>query len=814
MSIITGEGISTALVHYAKFLQATYAVSPVAKRDKLPVTPTTKYVTLALVKKAEKLADVKALTMLSLYGNIDQILDKREMIKIGDIVREAGIRLVVVEGAPGAGKSMLAWELCRQWPTLPSMERFSLVVLLRLREEGVRSAREITDLLYHRNAELSKRVGQIVEEKEGEGVLFVFDGFDELPSELRESSFVMDIINGSKYLPKATVVVTSRPSALDELEQPLMQASKHVEILGFSREEVLKFASEIFKNDMHTFLNFRKYLAANPVVMGMLSNPLNCAIVVGVYKETSSSDQPVPETKTQLYTELTLCLLSKYLSEKGDNRAKKLPDRLEDLSHHSDLYEQLLALGRLAFEGIAKNDVIFKELPQGCSDLGLLVEHNSLYLRTEITTFNFIHVTLQEYMAAFYVSQLKPITMQQELLMKHLKVMHGVWRFVAGLTKMSKVGWDIFKKVESVYKWRFEFEEYEDYESEDDEVWGGPFLFLCLYEAQDAVSLKTVFGGERVTFATEVLSGVLDFDMYAYGYCVAASENYFLCDFSCTCNLPSASIMGFEMFGHGTKSVHNCRGKIKELNMSHCPGILSKKSMDACLPLPLIQHMQCLFLRDCDMKRESFENLTKSIAFLPSLELLDISDNVGATGAVGELLTSLCGHEKLQTLNMTDIPLDFDDIVALSKLLQFSSSLKELHVGSMTGGTDRLSLSLYEQLETIVLQSSSLEKVGIITQRESVKSISDSVISLAIVTPDHQQPVAGAGHRWSRLISENTFLENLKLHVAFVRDELQAIVSCLEVNHSLKTLELSKKLHSLHFTHSMCVALKPRVVFS
>ena len=46
----------------------------------------------------------------------------------------------------GIGKSTLAWELCRQWSTLESLKRFSLVVLLRLREEGVQSATDISDL--------------------------------------------------------------------------------------------------------------------------------------------------------------------------------------------------------------------------------------------------------------------------------------------------------------------------------------------------------------------------------------------------------------------------------------------------------------------------------------------------------------------------------------------------------------------------------------------------------------------------------------------------------------------------------------------
>ena len=122
-------------------------------------------------------AEADKFTRLTLQGDVDQILQQIEM---EDILKDNETRLVVVEGAPGIGKSTLAWELCRQWPTLESLKRFSLVVLLRLREEGVQSAKDVSHLLYHRDIELCRCVGEEVERREGEGVLFVFDGFDEV----------------------------------------------------------------------------------------------------------------------------------------------------------------------------------------------------------------------------------------------------------------------------------------------------------------------------------------------------------------------------------------------------------------------------------------------------------------------------------------------------------------------------------------------------------------------------------------------------------------------------------------------------------
>ena len=193
--------------------------------------------------------------------------------------------------------------------------------------------------------------------------------------------------------------------------------------MGFSGNAILEFAHSVY-GDTNLLTDFRAYLTANTVVKGMMYNPLNCTIVVGVYQDTYESGNPVPNTQTQLYTELTLCLLSRYLSATGDPLARKLPN---DIPHDSDLYQQLVKVGELAFNGKVKEEVVFKHLPEGCSDLGLLVKHTVLYTRKETITYNFFHLTLQEYMSAFYISQL-PADRQRTLFSEHSTSMNvGLW---------------------------------------------------------------------------------------------------------------------------------------------------------------------------------------------------------------------------------------------------------------------------------------------------------------------------------------------------------------------------------------------------
>ena len=109
---------------------------------------------------------------------------------------------------------------------------------------------------------------------------------------------------------------------------------KHIEVVGFSDKEIQEYAESIFGSWSQLLASFQTYLSVNPVVRGMMYNPLNCGMVVEVYRSSSLSDWPIPHTQTQLYTELSLSLLSRHLSAAGDPLARRLPDRLEDLQYN------------------------------------------------------------------------------------------------------------------------------------------------------------------------------------------------------------------------------------------------------------------------------------------------------------------------------------------------------------------------------------------------------------------------------------------------------------------------------------------------
>ena len=79
-------------------------------------------------------------------------------------------RIILIEGAPGGGKSTLALHFCHQWAKEVSwLARFDLVILAYLRDEAIQNAKCLTDILPAHISELKEITSQI-QASYGQGV--------------------------------------------------------------------------------------------------------------------------------------------------------------------------------------------------------------------------------------------------------------------------------------------------------------------------------------------------------------------------------------------------------------------------------------------------------------------------------------------------------------------------------------------------------------------------------------------------------------------------------------------------------------------
>ena len=502
---------------YKQFLKDCYR-QPLPDDDKLLTTASKHYIELAVISKkgiTRKQAD--EFTRKSLHGLTEEILREKAPIALGHILkpREDGrpVRCVLVEGAPGIGKSTLAWEVCHKWEELESVKQYELVVLVRLREKMAQEARCLGDLLpcdaTTNMKDLLAAIGR------GNGVLFVCDGFDELPREQRqEGSVYIDLLKG-RLLAEATILVTSRPSVSAELWSLCQHnIDRHLEVIGFTKEDIKRFAESVFSGDI--LAEFLSYITSNPPIYGMMYIPLNAVIVALIYQDSYNTDTPFPTTMTQLFDALTCGLIRRHLvSTRQVPSEYCMPpslQRTEDISKLPPVVaQQLLQLAKVAYEGLCKNRYVFTDLGEDFGHLGTMKKTTSVNVCTGPgCSYSFLHLTLQEYLTALHIAIANPSDFELFDWIMLLDI--GFIRFLAGMYRHDDY------HSHPVYQELVEELASNDYTS--------LHLVHCAYECP---SIMDSVKEERNSYSDEddrlvngsVADPLVDFDWYILGYCIS-----------------------------------------------------------------------------------------------------------------------------------------------------------------------------------------------------------------------------------------------------------------------------------------------------
>ena len=746
---------SSAISHYRTYLKYVYGNSPISPNTKWPPSPGREFISLAVVEGRSCRDEYIGHT---LQGNVKQVLHSRREISIEQILEpvkgQNKPRLVLMEGAPGIGKSTLAWELCRKWEELSCMQQYSLVVLLRLREEEVQNIGNISQLFCQYESEDKKSLAEEVSKSQGSGVLFILDGFDELPKTLQKEGFLLSLMRG-RVLPASTVLVTSRPSATAQL---LTSCSpKHIEILGFTQESVKAYAFSIFSKpkELKKFLDSIS-ASENPAINSLMYVPLNAAIIIQIYLGCKS-DALLPHTLTELYTLLCLTIL---------NRDLKIGvDKFEDLP--ADLHKQFLHLTQIAFEGILDEEVIFHTLPPGLVHFGFLDAVSALYGGGRVS-YNFLHLTLQEFFAAYHISHLSSSGL--EVFKQHGKNerWNVVWRFVAGLTKFEH------------YKGHMDSDLFIE-SREDSETRISLFTIQCLFEAQSVDHFSPIFSTSPATTTSVDALGCTALDTYALGFCIS--------------NFHTGVSWSVGMDNHSTPFVCGLKrktpsvGVIRELVMIGCPCNLSELST-ALLPPHLLTS---LTLCSCSLTNADLIHLSEFIQHMTCLKKLDIRYNGRGQDGLLKTLQQL-SHSNVTTLDiintgfcrlLRDSP--HDSYSALKQLVCPSSGkLEELRVGDFNDHDSRLAslVSAPSSLKSLELHHTSLS--GHVSSLKNNTCLTKLTLTLWFSNQSEQ------ASNIAQILEHNKTLQHLMLMELSKHniDTVRTIVRALPGNNTLQSIGL------------------------
>ena len=293
---------------------------------------------------------------------------------------------------------------------------------------------DLSDLLQLFNKlKISK---EALEEREGKGVCFIFDGLDEFSPHDGEGSMVFRIIQKS-CLEQSTVIVASRPAATAMWRS---NAYKIIEVLGFLKEQILEYFDGYPFSEELKSAELREYLLSHPNIAHMCYLPIHAARVAYLYEVTGE----IPRTETEIYEHFTRFTLTRSLSKKI--KIDKI-DVTNLSGNDKKLFHQIceLALDKTVHnKQVLQQDEVRKSFEtnlDGDISLGLITIDRIAGLYNYKNVYTFLHLTFQEYLAAYHISMLSDEE-QLELIDKHGDKVHMlvVWKFYCGLVKLDSTG--------------------------------------------------------------------------------------------------------------------------------------------------------------------------------------------------------------------------------------------------------------------------------------------------------------------------------------------------------------------------------------
>ena len=364
------------------------------------------FVQLALVKQSERAQDIGLETVRK---DIDEVYGNKTNISFDELFQ--GVNqgsLVLLEGRPGSGKTTLMLKIACDWKKT-ILKQAEIVILVQLRRLSQTS--DIYHLLKASCNRLSDKEVQCVcsyiEERCGENVVFLFDGYDEYYFVMSEHNIVKKIATKEMFS-KSVVVVSSRPAATVEFRKT---AARYVEVVGFQKAEVFQYINSYYVENEEKATFLIRHLECHPNLLNICYLPLHCAMLVFLAQVKSE----LPKTETEFYRLFTLVWM--FRSQQKTCVHPTILKSFDGLSKEDKA--QFDRVCHMAFYATLESKQVFtaEELIQ--KDIQIPFEHNAhcglemlvmdrVFVFTGMeATYSFPHLTIQEFLAARYLSILR-----------------------------------------------------------------------------------------------------------------------------------------------------------------------------------------------------------------------------------------------------------------------------------------------------------------------------------------------------------------------------------------------------------------------
>ncbi len=378
-------------------------------------------------------------------GDMKDVNQEHEILKIDDafknkqtqdkpikcndmfsILRENSDKnIVLTKGVAGIGKTVSVHKFILDWAEGEANQDIHCVFLLPFRDINCIKDREINlhEFLWKFYAEL-EGLEKTKLYKEC-NLAFIFDGLDESRLSLNFKSKTLNnveerssvdelftnLVKGN-LLPSALVWVTSRPAAANQIDPE--HVGLFTEVRGFTDQQ----KEEYFKKtitDETLASRIISHIKKSRSLYIMCHIPVFCWITAKVLQDIliKNSEENISTTLTEMYIHFLLIQMN-MKNQKYDEKTERQRTKLLRSNR-----EMILKLAKLAFEQLKQENIVFYE--EDLEECGIEVSENFTGLKGEEFTgmiteifemeaglhemkvFCFVHLSVQEFLAAVHV---------------------------------------------------------------------------------------------------------------------------------------------------------------------------------------------------------------------------------------------------------------------------------------------------------------------------------------------------------------------------------------------------------------------------